>query len=78
MLTVLAIGGRMVSAGTISIGQLSSFLMYTAYTGSSMFGLSSFYNELMKGLGAATRLFELLDRKPTISTTSIALSKNDF
>ena len=27
-------------------------------------GLSSFYSELMKGFGAGTRLWELLDRKP--------------
>lgn len=54
----------MVSNGTISIGELTSFLMYTAYAGSSLFGLSSFYSELMKGVGAASRLFELQDRKP--------------
>lgn len=34
-----------------------------------MFGLSSFYSELMKGVGAASRLFELQDRKPSISPT---------
>lgn len=59
----------MVQSGAISIGELTSFLMYTAYAGSSMFGMSSFYSELMKGVGAATRLFELQDRHPTISPT---------
>lgn len=59
----------MVQSGGISIGELTSFLMYTAYAGSSMFGLSSFYSELMKGVGAASRLFELQDREPTISPT---------
>lgn len=44
---------------------------YTAYAGSSLFGLSSFYSELMKGVGAASRLFELQDRKPSISPTGI-------
>jgi len=34
-----------------------------------MFGLSSFYSELMKGVGAASRLFELQDRQPAISPT---------
>jgi putative ABC transport system ATP-binding protein len=34
-----------------------------------MFGLSSFYSELMKGVGAASRLFELQDRKPSIPAT---------
>lgn len=69
ILALLYIGGGMVSAGTITIGELTSFLMYTAYAGSSLFGLSSFYSELMKGVGAASRLFELQDRQPTISPT---------
>ncbi|KAL8932724.1 MAG: hypothetical protein Q9216_006711, partial [Gyalolechia sp. 2 TL-2023] len=69
VLAVLYVGGGMVQSGAISIGELSSFLMYTVYTGSSIFGLSSFYSELMKGVGAASRLFELQDRHPTISPT---------
>lgn len=69
MIAILYIGGGMVSSGEISIGELSSFLMYTAYAGGSLFGLSGFYSELMKGVGAASRLFELQDRKPTISPT---------
>lgn len=71
-MTILALlysGGSMVKSGVISIGDLTSFLMYTAYAGSSLFGLSSFYSELMKGVGAASRLFELQDRKPTIPAT---------
>ena len=69
ILTLLYSGGSMVKNGVISIGDLTSFLMYTAYAGSSLFGLSSFYSELMKGVGAASRLFELQDRKPTIPAT---------
>lgn len=71
-MTILALlysGGSMVKNGVISIGDLTSFLMYTAYAGSSLFGVSSFYSELMKGVGAASRLFELQDRKPTIAAT---------
>ena len=70
ILTLLYIGGGMVSSGTITIGELTSFLMYTAYAGSSLFGLSSFYSELMKGVGAASRLFELQDRQPEMSPTA--------
>lgn len=69
ILSILYIGGNLVKSGAVSIGELSSFLMYTAYAGSSMFGLSSFYSELMKGVGAASRLFELQDRRPTIPAT---------
>jgi len=69
ILVLLYVGGGMVKSGAISIGELTSFLMYTAYAGSSLFGLSGFYSELMKGVGAASRLFELQDRNPTIPST---------
>lgn len=69
ILAMLYVGGNMVKTGEITIGELTSFLMYTAYAGGSLVGLSNFYSELMKGVGAATRLFEMQDRKPTISPT---------
>ena len=69
ILALLWFGGGMVNSGAISVGELTSFLMYTAYAGSSLFGLSGFYSELMKGVGAASRLFELQDRKPSLSPT---------
>lgn len=69
IIAILGIGGQMVTAGDITIGELSSFLLYTGYVGSSLVGLSGCYSELMKGLGAATRLFELLDREPSIKST---------
>ncbi|KAK6519638.1 ATP-binding cassette permease mdl1 [Arthrobotrys megalospora] len=69
ILAILVFGSQQVKNGAISIGELTSFLMYTAYAGSSLFGLSSFYSELMKGVGAASRLFELQDREPSHSLT---------
>lgn len=69
ILALLYVGGGMVKSGAISIGELTSFLMYTAYAGSSLFGLSGFYSELMKGVGAASRLFELQDRNPQMYPT---------
>lgn len=69
VLSLLAIGSGMVSSGEMTLGALTSFTMYTGYAGSSAFGLSSFYSELMKGAGAASRLFELMDREPSIKPT---------
>lgn len=65
IIAILYVGGGMVQSGALTIGDLTSFLMYTAYAGSSLFGISGFYSELMKGVGAASRLFELQDRRPT-------------
>jgi putative ABC transport system ATP-binding protein len=69
ILAMLIVGGNLVRSGTMSLGDLTSFMMYTAFAGSSLFGLSGFYSELMKGVGAASRLFELQDRQPTIHQT---------
>ncbi|XP_068167758.1 ATP-binding cassette sub-family B member 10, mitochondrial isoform X2 [Antennarius striatus] len=64
ILMVLYKGGLLMASQEMSVGELSSFLMYTFWVGISIAGLSSFYSELMKGFGAGTRLWELLDRKP--------------
>ncbi|KAK3940812.1 P-loop containing nucleoside triphosphate hydrolase protein [Diplogelasinospora grovesii] len=69
ILAMLIVGGNLVRAGTMTLGDLTSFMMYTVFAGSSLFGVSGFYSELMKGVGAASRLFELQDRKPTIPAT---------
>lgn len=69
-LVVLAYGSYLVLNGGLTIGDLTAFMLYTEYTGSSVFGLTSFYSELMQGVGAASRLFELTDRVPSIRPTS--------
>lgn len=69
ILAMLIVGGSFVRTGAMSMGDLTAFMMYTAFAGSSLFGLSGFYSELMKGVGAASRLFELQDRRPGIHQT---------
>ncbi|XP_048060775.1 ATP-binding cassette sub-family B member 10, mitochondrial [Megalobrama amblycephala] len=64
ILSVLYKGGLLMASEAMTVGQLSSFLMYSFWVGISIAGFSSFYSELMKGLGAGTRLWELMDRKP--------------
>lgn len=69
ILSMLIVGGSFVRSGAMTLGDLTSFMMYTAFAGSSLFGLSGFYSELMKGVGAASRLFELQDRQPGLPQT---------
>lgn len=64
ILSVLFKGGLLTASQHMTVGELSSFLMYTFWVGISIAGLSSFYSVLMKGFGAGARLWELLDRKP--------------
>lgn len=68
-LTVLAYGAQLVASGSLSVGELAAFMLYVNHSGSAMFGIASFYSELMKGTGAASRLFELIDRIPLINPT---------
>lgn len=56
----------MVTESSLTAGQLSAFLLYAAYVTISLSGLSSCYSEMMKGLGASTRLWQLIDKKPDI------------
>lgn len=69
IILLLTLGTYMVRTGELSVGDLSSFMMYTIYTGSSVFSLSNFYSELMKGVGASGRIFELIDLEPAIIPT---------
>lgn len=66
VLSVLYYGGAMINDATITVGNLSAFLLYAAYIGVSIGGLSSFYSELNRALGASTRVFQLIDRQPMI------------
>lgn len=66
MLLVLYSGGLMMQSSVITVGDLSAFLMYAAYVGISIGGLSNFYSNVNKSLGASTRLWEIIDRDSRI------------
>lgn len=66
-LITLALGARLVMDGSMTIGDLTAYMIYTEYCGSATFGIASFYTELFKGAGAASRLFEILDIQPKIN-----------
>uniref|UniRef100_A0A3B3ZCF8 ATP-binding cassette sub-family B member 10, mitochondrial n=2 Tax=Periophthalmus magnuspinnatus TaxID=409849 RepID=A0A3B3ZCF8_9GOBI len=66
ILSVLYKGGLLMASQHMTVGELSSFLMYTFWVGISVAGLSTFYSELMKGFGAGARLWQLLDRTPEL------------
>lgn len=66
LLLTLGLGTFFVMDGSMTVGGLTAYLMYTEYCGSATFGIANFYTELFKGAGAASRLFELLDQDPDI------------
>jgi ATP-binding cassette, subfamily B, bacterial len=64
---VLWVGGREVLAGRMSGGDLSAFVFYAVLVASSVGTLSEVVGELLRGAGAAERLFELVSRTPAIA-----------
>jgi ATP-binding cassette subfamily B protein len=63
---VLWYGGGMVVSGELSAGTLTSFILYTLTVGVSFGALSSLYGDIMKAVGASERVFQLIDRVPSV------------
>ncbi|WP_223752597.1 ABC transporter transmembrane domain-containing protein [Myxococcus sp. RHSTA-1-4] len=64
---VLWYGGRLVVAGGLSVGELTSFLIYTMLVAFSFSALAELWGDFMRASGASDRVFELLDREPAIA-----------
>ncbi len=65
---VLWYGGLMLSEGQMTMGELTSFLLYTLTVAFSLGALSSLWEDFAKAIGASQRVFELLDRIPSINS----------
>ncbi len=63
---ILWTGSRAVLAGSMTGGELTQFLMYSIFVGSSAAGLSEVWGEIQRGAGAMERLSELLIARPAI------------
>jgi ATP-binding cassette subfamily B protein len=59
-------GGKLVQGGNLSPGSLTSFLVYTLFIGISLGTLADLWADAMRSIGAAERVFELLDRQPAM------------
>ena len=58
---VLWQGGRLVLDGSLTAGTLVSFLLYTATIAAAVGALASFFSSYQESVGAAERVFELLE-----------------
>ncbi|WP_425334886.1 ABC transporter ATP-binding protein [Myxococcus stipitatus] len=59
-------GGRLVVDGALSVGALTSFLIYTLMVALSLSAVAEVWADFMRASGAAERVFELVDREPAI------------
>jgi ATP-binding cassette subfamily B protein len=59
-------GGRLMVRGEMTVGALTSFLIYTLIVAFALGGLAELWADFMRATGAAERVFELMDRVPAI------------
>ncbi|MHB1265715.1 MAG: ABC transporter ATP-binding protein [Gemmatimonadaceae bacterium] len=67
VVAVLWQGGRLVLEGQLTPGALVSFLLYAITVAAAVGSLASLFGSWQEAIGAATRVFELLDEKPTVA-----------
>ncbi len=65
---VLWFGGRMVMAGDMTVGALASFILYTLIVAMSLSALADLWSDFARARGASERVFELVDRRPTVDS----------
>lgn len=63
LVSALYVGAPMLGDSTITVGQLSSFLIYAGYVSLSASGIANLWSDVNKGLGASAHLWDILDRK---------------
>ncbi|MFN2564318.1 MAG: ABC transporter ATP-binding protein [Gemmatimonadaceae bacterium] len=67
VVAVLWQGGRLVLEGLLTPGALVSFLLYAITVAAAVGSLASLFGAYQEAVGAATRVFELLDTRPTVA-----------
>uniref|UniRef100_A0A8D0GYY7 ABC transmembrane type-1 domain-containing protein n=1 Tax=Sphenodon punctatus TaxID=8508 RepID=A0A8D0GYY7_SPHPU len=64
--SILYYGGHLVISDQMTSGNLISFIIYEFVLGDCMESIGSVYSGLMQGVGAAEKVFEFIDREPTM------------
>lgn len=61
---VLWVGAKIVQAGELTVGELTSFILYTTFVGAAMGSFAELYSQVQKALGATERVREILRETP--------------
>ena len=65
--------GHQVIDGSLSVDTLTAFLLYGVAIGASLGSIAGLYGQFREGTGAITRVFEIIDTRPTILDAPDAL-----
>lgn len=63
IVAVLWYGASLVQEGSMSVGDLLSFVLYTTFIGGSIAGLGDLYGQIQKAIGASERVMEILQEE---------------
>ena len=63
-LSILAMGGALVAAGELSVGRLTSFVIYSLYISTAFGTLATAYADLQRAAGSGSRIFDILRSQP--------------
>lgn len=66
---VLWYGATLVQSGSLTIGELIRFILYTVFIGGAIGGMGDLYGNLQKALGASERVVEILNEHPEVDLT---------
>ncbi|XP_010552477.1 PREDICTED: ABC transporter B family member 27 [Tarenaya hassleriana] len=69
VIVVVSYGAYLTITGSMTVGSLTSFILYSLTVGSSISSLSSLYTTAMKAAGASRRVFQLLDRASSMPSS---------
>ncbi len=69
---VLWVGARQVTAGELSLGDLTQFVLYAVFIAGSIGALSETWGDLQRAAGATERLVELMQAMPALPATQQA------
>ncbi len=78
IIAVLWYGAKLVAEGGISIGDLTSFIIYSMFIAGSIGGLGNIYGQIQKAVGSSERVLEILEEEsePNEKEASKALDQN--
>ncbi|WP_197412255.1 ABC transporter ATP-binding protein [Rheinheimera sp. EpRS3] len=79
LLITLWFGATLISSGSLSIGELTSFIIYAAMVTNAAAAIGDFWTEWMRTIGATDRVFEIIASAPSDepqSATHPALTGN--
>jgi len=62
LMIILMTGANFIASGLLTVGELTSFVIYSAMLSTSAGAVSSFWTDWMRAIGATERIFEIIDQ----------------